>query len=220
MIKSNLNVLCRLVGNISPRKNPIIQLGVPRSGSTLVFNLLRAIFSERHIKKVHSLNGKESTYPIVATYRHPLDVMASFFQCQNLEVTDAELKTRVIELHRNGILDVLKVRDLPNVLALRYERFFDNFDYLFDKLEKFFNINVCDDLRANLKERYNVHNVKEALMPKGKDFFHWDKMTRLHGQHISRFNGKSYYYDEIFSQEQVAYLKTGFANYMAEMGYE
>lgn len=181
---------------------------------------MREVFPYRYIKKEHSLVNKDLRYPIVATYRHPLDVLASFCQAQALKISDAELKKRVIELHRNGILDILEFKDNENVLLLRYELFSSNFDYLFDEVEKFFSIQILDALRTKLKTKYNIHNVKTTLMPSEKDFSYWDEETLFHGHHVSKFDGASYYFSEIFSQDQVDYLKKCFLFYMVEMGYE
>jgi hypothetical protein len=210
--------LSRLIGRIT-RKNQIIQFGIPRSGSTLVFNVLREIFPDKRLKKTHSLSSKDLKYPIIASYRHPLDVMASLLQCQNLKVNDAEIKKQLFLLYKNGILDILEFKDRPNVLLLRYERFSNDFDYLFSEIEKFFEIQIPGQLRASLQSTYNIHNVKTSINS-DLDFSYHDKKTLLHGRHISKFEGKVYYYKEFFSHNQIDYLAKNLAFFMDEMGYE
>lgn len=210
--------LSRLIGRIT-RNNQIIQFGIPRSGSTLVFNILREVFPDKHLKKTHSLNSKDLKCPIIATYRHPLDVMASLLQCQNREVSDAEIKKELFLLNKNGIWDILEFKDRPNVLLLRYERFFNDFDYLFNEIEKFFGTQIPDQLRTSLQSTYNIHNIKTSINS-DLDFSSWDKKTLFHAQHISKFEGKSNYYNEFFSQNQIDYLAKSLAFFMDEMGYE
>lgn len=199
-------------------KNRIIQFGIPRSGSTLVYNVLREAFPARHIKKTHSLNAKLLKHPIIATYRHPLDVMASILQCQALEASDAEIRKQLIILNRTGLWDILSIRDQPGVLLLRYEDFFGDFDFLFNAIEAFLNLPITAEMREHLRNTYNIQNVKSRI-GEDADFSQYDKTTQLHGRHISKFDGQSGYHKEFFSPKQAAYLKRHLSFFIEEMGY-
>jgi hypothetical protein len=152
----------------------IVQFGIPRSGSTLVYNILRETFPATYVMKAHSLNRKLSRYPIIATYRHPLDVLASILQCQALSVSDEEIKKQLIILNRTGLWDIFSIRDQPGVLLLKYEEFSINFDFLFDAIESFFNQPIPIEARERLHHAYNIQNVKRRI-GEHQDFSNYDK---------------------------------------------
>ena len=61
-------------------KKEIIQFGIMRSGSTLVYNILVDLFPEYSIIKTHKYPGKLKTIfklPVVCTYRDPLAIICS-----------------------------------------------------------------------------------------------------------------------------------------------
>ena len=55
----------------------LVQFSPPRSGSTLVYNIMREIFPHKKIFKVHTFRAMCNEMPVVVTYRHPLDCIAS-----------------------------------------------------------------------------------------------------------------------------------------------
>jgi hypothetical protein len=116
-------------------KKPIIQFSPIRSGSTLVFNILRELFPDRKIIKKHQCGIRELSFPVVVTYRHPLDCIASSIQRYELEPTDEVVAQQISEFNSNGAIDVLKIKNNPNVLLLQYEEFFGNFEVIFRRLE-------------------------------------------------------------------------------------
>ena len=61
-------------------RKKIIQFGLIRSGSTLIYNILIEIFPENLILKTHNFPSKWQCIqriPIVCTYRDPLDIICS-----------------------------------------------------------------------------------------------------------------------------------------------
>ena len=69
-------------------KPVIIQCSPIRSGSTIVYNFLRELFPSAQVVKKHSYHPDFSSFPIVTTYRHPLDCIASSIQRYGREPTD------------------------------------------------------------------------------------------------------------------------------------
>lgn len=216
---SYANSINRLILGRAMGRNRLVQFGIPRSGSTLVYNVLREAFPATYVKKTHSLDAKLLNHPIIATYRNPLDVMASLLECQALEVTYSQIRDQLISLNRQGLWDVLSLRGKPNVLLLQYERFFDDFDFLFDSIEFFLKSPIGVDVRRRLKETYSLTNVK-ARIGYNQDFSKYDKLTKLHGKHISRFNGQPGYHTDFFSGDQVTSLRRYLSFFLEEMGYE
>jgi len=197
----------------------IIQFSPPRTGSTLVFNVLREIFPGRRIDKSHNYETKFEKYPVVVTYRHPLDAMASSIQRYGRTPTDEEIENQIKEFEANSLWDILPIRRHPNVLMLKYEEFYKNYDYIFDALETFFGVTISAEKRREITNRYNIEAVDEQVREYG-DFQTYDTVTQLHGRHISTYKGGVNYYREFFSPEQIDYLKKVYAKLLAEFGYD
>jgi len=213
-----IKILKKAVRGIFGEKK-IIQFSPPRTGSTLVFNVLREIFPGRRIDKSHNYETKFEKYPVVVTYRHPLDAIASSIQRYGRTPTDEEIEKQIKEFEDNSLWDILSIRHQSNVLMLKYEEFYKDYDYIFDALEKFFGLTISADKRREITNRYNIEAVDEQVRDYG-DFQTYDKVTQLHGRHISTYKGGVNYYAEFFSPAQIDYLKKVYAKLLAEFGYD
>ena len=60
------------------RGTTIIQFGPPRSGTTLVYNILKNIFPNRFVETRHYYRNVDRRFPAVVTYRNPLDSIVSY----------------------------------------------------------------------------------------------------------------------------------------------
>ena len=116
------------------RKNTIIQFGPPRSGSTLIYNILKDVFIHKSVETRHTYRNKDRKHPTVVTYRNPLDSIVSSILRYNLEPSMSVLEDQVVEFENNGIWTVHEIKDNKNVLMLKYEEFFNDFEIIFDKL--------------------------------------------------------------------------------------
>ena len=138
----------------------IIQFSPISSGSTLVFNLLRETYSFSNIFKEHEITrDKCSKYKTVVTYRNPIDCLASTFQRSNLSVTDKNIEKQIIELKKSGLDDLVHIFDHPNIIKLRYENFYDDFDFIFNAFESYFGRSISEAHRSRMKEKYSIKNV-------------------------------------------------------------
>ncbi|MEJ2701034.1 MAG: hypothetical protein P8Z79_01185 [Sedimentisphaerales bacterium] len=199
-------------------KNIIVQFGPPRSGSTVIYNILREVFPKKTIKKRHRYSPKDSIWPIVVSYRHPLDCIASRIQCCNQSPTDEVLEEQIISFDESGIWDVLKIRNQANVLMLRYEDFVYDYNLIYDQIERHFRISISQEKRNAITSRYQIKAVEKLIGDK-TSFDEYDPVTQLHGKHISKYKGKPYYYQTFFSAEQIEYLKTVYELYLNELNY-
>ncbi|MFZ5563940.1 MAG: sulfotransferase domain-containing protein [Thermodesulfobacteriota bacterium] len=197
----------------------IIQFSPPRSGSTLVFNILREVLPGRKIEKTHNYNPKFSRHKVVVTFRHPLDSIASGIQRYGRTPSGKEIEVQIKEFSDGGIWDVLKIRHNPNVLMLKYEKFYNNFDYVFDNLETFLSIEINRETRKQILDKYNIEAVSERVQ-QFDGFQHFDAVTHWHGNHISPYKGGTDYYKKFFSQEQVDYLKKVYREFLVAFDYE
>lgn len=198
----------------------LIQFSPPRSGSTLVYNLMRELFPRKKIIKVHSYRSMCSELKVVVTYRHPLDCIASSIIRYKKEPTREELD-RQIKIFNQGLTDLIRLKDQPNVLLLRYEDFVHDFDYIYDHFEKFFGKKISPEKQQELTEKYQIENVKKMIEKSGgNDFADIDKKTQLHANHISKYKGASNYYEEFLKPEQIKELKELYKDILEKLNYE
>lgn len=206
--------------NLRQKRNTIIQFSPPRSGSTLVTNILKDIFPKKTILKKHSWIEEMSKCPVVVTYRHPLDCIASSIQAYELNPNNEVIQERIIGFERNGIWEILDIKNQSNVLMLRYEKFFNNFEVIYSEIENFFDIKLSVEIKSEINEKYDIKNVKNTIQKKSlSSFQEYDQSTLWHGNHISQYNGQSKYYKEFFTEEQIQYLKSIYSRYLSELHY-
>lgn len=181
------------------KNDSIVQFSPPRTGSTLIYNVLKEIFNNKKILKHHDLSifEKKINIPIVVSVRNPFDSIVSRIRIKNEEdKLDEELISKYIDYYVNeaGIKDVLEISEKKNVLILKYEDFKNNFNYIFDNLEIFFSIKIKTQLKQTIEKKYNIQNMKK-IADSYNDFSSYDTTTGVHGKHISQYNGNSYYKD-------------------------
>ena len=91
----------------------IIQFGMIRSGSTLIYNILKELFPDRRISKTHKYrkNWKDAflKVPIVATYRDPLDIICSSIKTHDDLANREIIKNHIKLLKVNGLEDFVKL---------------------------------------------------------------------------------------------------------------
>jgi hypothetical protein len=187
---------------MSIKSKNIIQFSPIRSGSTLVYNILRE-FS--NVRKTHNMSVKNGQLYVI-TYRHPYNCIISSLLRNEKKINLLNIKSEISEYLKNGGKDLLK-NDLlkKNILLLQYEEFFDNYEVIYNKLEKFLNINIDENKKIELSKKYNITNVKK-ITNKYKTFKEYDKTTHLHGKHISEYDGQTDY-KKILSENDIYVLK-------------
>ncbi len=203
---------------LTPWQN-IIQFSPVRSGSTLVYNLLRECFPGKVIDKSHTYSKHYLHLPIVATVRNPLDCIASLLLVEQSKLDETNLRWAVNELTRLGGADFARLATHRRCLYLRYEEFFENYDLIFDAFEGFFGISIPVARRAEITSRYNLESA-EAIAARQGTFAKSDKVTKIHGNHISANRGRPLYHQEFFTREQLDLLKPMCKNLLSTFGYD
>ena len=175
----------------------LLRFGLPRTGSTLIYNILHDIFPNRRIINSHNLTDPPikdydiNLYPIIISFREPRDILLSLLRIDNKldnitkEVIDYWLSRGTFVQSFSQTRAWYKK---SNAIFLIYEKFYNNFDYIFDKIEQFFKIGISENRRDKLKKKYNVGNLKK-ISDSMDNFQQIDKLTLLHGQHISKEYG-------------------------------
>lgn len=187
---------------MSIKSKNIIQFSPIRSGSTLVYNILRE-FS--NVRKTHNISVKNGQLYVI-TYRHPYNCIISSLLRNEKKINSLNIKSEISEYLKNGGKDLLE-NDLlkKNILLLQYEEFFNNYEVIYNKLENFLNINIDENKKIELSKKYHITNVKK-MTNKYKTFKEYDKTTHLHGKHISEYDGQTDY-KKILSENDIYVLK-------------
>jgi hypothetical protein len=178
----------------------IKQFSPIRTGSTLIYNFIKRC--DRTVSKLHTLEGVQSW--VVSTIRHPYNSIISAILRLEKPIDSESLKYCTNEYLGQGGRDFLK---LPNKsIVLRYEDFiqypWDTFSFLNQKL----NLGKTSEELESLVQELSLDNMLK-IQAKHENFMSWDKETQIHGNHISKYRGKTNW-KEILSSSQIEYLQT------------
>lgn len=173
-------------------------LAQPRSGSTFLLNVFREIFGKESVVTNHRLATVRN--PNVIIYRDIRDSVLSLARVhskmKSKELLPVPLEAIQTEKGIDEILNFYNIKYLlsssdecisqlkrSNVLILRYEDFYGNYEYLFDKIENYFKIKIETKQRDKIIQSTNIDHFKKIQedMP---DFTTFDKLTMIHGNHI------------------------------------
>lgn len=206
----------------------IFMYGMPRSGSTFIRQVLERIFTE--VKSRHefypNLKG-----PIIV-YRDFRDVMASHWRISHATYQDGEITNKMdLRFLASGILDVKtkiavfeRYSKYRKSLYLRYEDFFENYDYLFGKIEEFFDIKI-ENKEEIIEQTDTEHNkqISDNVPVKideinTQPFDSVDKETELHKGHI--YKGTPGLWKEIIPPEYHDLVSAALSESLEKWGYE
>jgi len=175
----------------------IILCTVPRTGSTLIYRILKELYKDMVIEKGHSFEKYfDHNGPFVLTYRDPIDVFCSFWRIDSIlgnwqenVISDWEVVricARVVfEFKRFNVFVQKQVvlKNNPNLLFLKYEDFWDDYDVIYDKLSSFFDIKITPRRRKELTNKCSIKSVLE-IQKNFDDFLDVDEKSGIHGDHV------------------------------------
>lgn len=216
----------------------IVQFGIPRSGTTVIWQILNELFPN-DVLKTHTI--KKYNCKAVLTVRDFRDTFVSQLttngekkgkmECVNAELCCIETKSIEIPNITKNIIDKysIKIKNSEKLLqkyleiynnnniCLKYEYFFENFEYIFDKFETFFNIMIDNNIRNYIKYKYNIESNKK-ISNMLEDFNQWDSKSLIHGHHI--INGKPGNWRYVVPRYLHHHLNKSLANILKKWGYE
>lgn len=196
----------------------IIQFSPVRTGSTLIFNILRELFPEKRIKKAHKYDKEFARLHTVCTVRHPLDCIASLIKIHRCETTPEAMAAAIRDFDQSGITDLRRIALHPLSVIFKYEEFMHNMAVVYDGLERSFGIKISEEQRISLNEKYSIESTLRTTTRLG-EFSNWDPETMLHGNHISETRGASNVYQSFFNADQIAELESHYAEFLDFFGY-
>ncbi|MFN3165695.1 MAG: hypothetical protein ACE37H_01380 [Phycisphaeraceae bacterium] len=199
-------------------KRYVIQMSPVRTGSTLVYNLLRRVLSDKTVIKDHKYRIAFGHLPIVATVRDPFDAIASIIRVNNLGNDQPGVEQACHIFRHHGADDIVRIRNKPNVLILKYEVFIDSYDYIFSELERFMGISIAEDLKSELIGEFDIDNAKKIARHNDR-FGEYDSETLIHGGHISERAKQAGYAVQMFSEQQIDAIVKAMPGYIQAFGY-
>lgn len=174
----------------------------PRTGSTLVFNILKYLFED--VDKMHVspsiLNiKKKKSNKILKTHRniklknpntlyfcsirHPVDAIYSMFRTTKIKPSK-NLKNS-IEEYIDSLNLIESLLEENRVVVLKYENFTKDMDYIFHVIEEHLSIEIDDIDKKILYEELRVDKVKKYTKNL-RSFGEYDQVTQYHGEHIDQ----------------------------------
>lgn len=114
----------------------LVQFSPIRSGSTLVYNILKSIFTNIKIEKMHNFKYRPKFFYII-TIRHPYNAIISSIIRYGLKINENTIEKQMLQYLENGGSDIIE-KDLnkKNVLTFMYDDFKDDFSIIYNTLEK------------------------------------------------------------------------------------
>lgn len=161
--------------------------GIPRSGSTLVCQLLKGSVHPEEYEVIHThptVGYREPVYHTFITIRHPYDVAASRYRVRlsrNPESGGLDgLRSEMADMaqHYAGLE---QLKQLPHTV-LRYEHFYNDYNQVFSAFEIALDIRIDSDDRYRLCHEYSLsaNKMRASKLP---DFNTYDN-DLIHGDHI------------------------------------
>lgn len=163
----------------------VVQFGVPRTGSTLVCQIMDNVLPVKVVKEHDFIKADK----IICTYRDFRDVVISNWRVQSNPPPGRSINRPEIDLNAGYILKCISnlnsYRDrCPNKCKfLKYEDFKENYKLIFDTIENFFSISISAEKRAELKKEFSFKKNKDRSL-KFKTFHERCPKTRIHGLHL------------------------------------
>tara|TARA_R110000824_G_scaffold72339_3_gene184648 strand:+ start:2852 stop:3553 length:702 start_codon:yes stop_codon:yes gene_type:complete len=203
----------------------VLVFSAARTGSTLIWQCLCRLF-----KTVHKSQDSKASLllqqklPCVITERNRVE---SFLSRERVvRFKDVSAKEYTGELNRyldlyfldpsSGLygdtadyrLELYTIEYLKNYykgkkLILQYEEFFNNYDYIFDQFESFFEFTIPVETKNLIAAETNLA-ANEKIQDKFKDFDSHCKESLIHGKHI--ISGEPDFYKSIISSENYSRL--------------
>lgn len=187
------------------KKYKKVQVCAPyRTGSTLMYNICRFLFEnvdvlDQAVDVQNRIVAKPKEFPnslddksifLLGTIRNPLDTCFSYYRIMtNMhKITDLH-EPMIDEAVETYITNMKRLFSLAeknkNICVLKYESFVNDFDVLFQQLEKAFDIKIHPEDQALMKVMFSKENIM-LHTKRMNSFINYDPRTHIHGYHIDQ----------------------------------
>jgi hypothetical protein len=185
----------------------ITQYSMPRTGSTLIRRILDELFT--NVTSRHPPLRKPSIHNdgiLVISCRYPLDVFVSVVRISGASgLDDSTLNHYLPSLEAQYRLYFHDLSLFKNdKVKLKYEKFWNNYDYIFDRLENFFDLQISQKKRKHINHVCGIKNTKK-IQGALEGFNDTDEKTKIHGDHIA--TPEPFGYKKILTERQISFLE-------------
>ncbi len=101
-------------------------------------------------------------------------------------------------------MEKIKKKYAGPVLVLRYEQFWNDYDYIFSEFEKFFDITISEEIKTEIKNTTSQNSNKVA-QEKLKGFRRMNS-SQIHGGHI--FLAEPGYSNKVLGEKNLRRIQT------------
>lgn len=171
----------------------VVVCGIPRSGSTLVWQIVQAVLPQEDILKTHPDIWEPDGSRAIVSIRDPHDVVASLYR---VRLSRSQKREGDQEDVSSAIRRMLISYDALNKVMkgpydiLRYEEFYHNYSVIFRYIECKLNVQVTSFVQKWISETYSVE-ANRARASRLMDFNEVDR-EQIHGDHIGNVHPGSW----------------------------
>jgi len=173
----------------------VVILSPCRTGSTRVFNVLNYLCREgnyetgfaqtNNVGRFHENFVLDQDSVVFATIRHPYEAAISYCNLHDIRIVrDARERMLRLKKQYDSIKQVIDGGKYL-VTVLRYEKFNDDFSYLFHEIENRIGDSISDEEKEEIKQRFCFKRMKEicdAISPHR----YFDRETWMVKGHIGK----------------------------------
>lgn len=176
------------LSEIDPAEIEFVCFGIPRSGSTLVYQLISGCYAEGVAKTHQYCDHRVKT---LVSFRDFRDAVVSLWRRSNPRNSQRQMRESEIDefatlcLQRVKALDRYFERD--DICRLRYEDFVGDSGLIFSLAAKAFGIVFDPQKVCELVDKYSLAKNRQ-IADRLKNFHDVDETTLIHGNHIFSAN--------------------------------
>lgn len=204
------------------KKKDILVFSVPRTGSTLIYNILKEVFGTGNIRAVHSFELPHDY--IVIPFRDFRDSLVSWrTRDMKRKSRDPKEKMNFLEL-LNYIIWIKRYIRIQRryeklnkkIVWLKYERFYNDYDYACDVVEDYFKIEINKKMRNQIKKKYSMSELKKVGLKVEGNKAH-DEDTKVSKYHVH--TGTPNYWKEIIPKKYWFFTYLALRSDLLKYGY-
>jgi hypothetical protein len=161
--------------------------GIPRSGSTLIWQILQEVFEgRREVIKTHPDIWESNEDTIIASIRDPRDVVLSLLKVRlSRQETETVTQDDIEIVLARTVLSFNKLSELLNQnsnVVLRYEHFYNDYSIIYNMITSTFDIIFSSDSCKRISDKFSVENNKKRASQLKN--FNEVGTYQIHGDHI------------------------------------
>ena len=196
----------------------VVCYGIPRSGSTLIYQLVSGIYPKGVAKTHRYCPHRVKT---TVSFRDFRDVVVSLWRRSNPTKLDRGMTEEEVEkfagICRERIEELDRYFERGGICALRYEEFASNPALVFSAFEKSFGVTVASEKASQLIAEFSIEK-NAAIAEKLGSFKQIDPASQIHGNHI--FRGEVGGWRQFVTGRAAERLEEMLAEALRRYGYE